>query len=71
MLPRHALAPVELCLHCLLKNGVLLFVTVALLCSIQEDSNAARAVGCLPLKIRSVGGKVHGLVVLVDRLEQL
>ena len=42
-----------------------------LLGSIKEQVNAVLAVACLPLKMRSVGGKVHGLVVLVEWLEQV
>ena len=60
----------ELCLHSLLKNGLVLgFVT--LLGSIKEHVHAAHAVVCLLLKMRSVGGKLHGLVVLVGWLEQV
>ncbi len=60
----------ELCLHSLLKNGVVLWF-VTLLGSIKEHVHAAHAVVCLPLKMRSLGGKLHGLVVLVDWLEQV
>lgn len=44
---------------------------MTLLGSIKEHVNAAQAVVCLPLKTRSVGGKLHGLVELVDWLEQV
>jgi hypothetical protein len=69
MVPGNTVLREELCLHSLIKT-VVVSNSVTLLCCIKHHLNAWLAMICIPQEMGAMGGKLHGLVVLGNRLEQ-
>ena len=69
LVPGRAIGPNELCLHVLLELGVVL-TRKTLPCSVEEHLNVGLAIDSFPWKTVTMGGKLHGLVVLVNGSEQ-
>ena len=69
MVPGNACLPMELCLHSFFETGVVCAI-VTLLRSVKQHLNALLVITCFPLEMGAVC-KLHGLVELVNRLEQV